>query len=106
MSEIFLYSYEKISRISELKNKVQNSVFVCFHLCKEKEYLYMHRLSLKGYSGNRQIGGRRNQWQGIEEGGKLIFTIHVSFYDLKFAVCYMHFRFTKMKFKKTEEYLA
>lgn len=31
--------------------------------------------------------GKRNGWLKIGEGGKLIFTIHVYFYDLKFAIC-------------------
>lgn len=60
---------------------------VCSHLHKEKESiesLKMHGLSVKAYSG---YSGTRNGWLERGEGGKFIFTIHISFYDLKFAVC-------------------
>ena len=46
----------------------------------------MYRLSLEGYAGTGN-SGKRNGWLKIGEGGKLIFTMHVSFYDLKFAIC-------------------
>lgn len=102
MRQLFIYSYEKISRTSKLKEtRFRTVCLVCSYSCKEKESLYMHRLSLKGYLGNWWKW--KKKWVTANRRRKeTYFYFYEKILLYLFIICSIciHFQFTKMKYNK------